>query len=130
VRANPERSRFPVQEEGQVAWLESPNGLGATRRVLVAGKNVKPKIFKKNSGASIQRRQYVALSEHADVFSAQRVFRAGARAYLSIEDAPELLRAFDEISTGHPYVGASALPLILSNFAAGLEILVAPISTA
>ena len=29
VRANPERSRFPVREEGQVAWLESPNGLGA-----------------------------------------------------------------------------------------------------
>ena len=61
----------------------------------------------------------LALSEHADAFSAQRVFRAGARAYLSIEDAPELLRAFDEISTGHPYVGASVLPLILSNFAGG-----------
>jgi DNA-binding NarL/FixJ family response regulator len=60
----------------------------------------------------------LALSEHADAFSAQRVFRAGARAYLSIEDAPELLRAFDEILTGHPYVGASVLPLILSNFAA------------
>src|SRR5436190_13123584 len=59
------------------------------------------------------------LSEHADAFLAQRVFRAGARAYLSIEDAAELLRAFDEISTGHPYVGASVLPLILSNFAAG-----------
>src|SRR5512132_509848 len=61
----------------------------------------------------------LALSEHADAFSAQRVFRAGARAYLGIEDAPELLRAFDEISTGHPYVGASVLPLILCNFAAG-----------
>jgi DNA-binding NarL/FixJ family response regulator len=61
----------------------------------------------------------LAISEHADAFSAQRVFRAGARAYLSIEDAPELLRAFDEISTGHPYVGASVLPLILSNFAGG-----------
>jgi DNA-binding NarL/FixJ family response regulator len=61
----------------------------------------------------------LALSEHADAFSAQRVFRAGARAYLSIEDAPELLRAFDEILTGHPYVGASVLPLILSSFAGG-----------
>jgi DNA-binding NarL/FixJ family response regulator len=61
----------------------------------------------------------LALCEHADAFSAQRVFRAGARAYLSIEDAPELLRAFNEISTGHPYVGASVLPLILSNFAGG-----------
>src|SRR5215216_3391382 len=61
----------------------------------------------------------LALSEHADAFSAQRVFRAGARAYLSIEDAPELLRAFDEILSGHPYVGASVLPLILSNFAGG-----------
>src|SRR5215510_7836126 len=61
----------------------------------------------------------LGLSEHADAFSAQRVFRAGARAYLSIEDASELLRAFDEILTGHPYVGASVLPLILSNFAGG-----------
>src|ERR1043166_2271753 len=61
----------------------------------------------------------LALSEHPDAFSAQRVFRAGARGYLSIEDAPELLRAFDEISIGHPYVGASVLPLILSNFAGG-----------
>jgi DNA-binding NarL/FixJ family response regulator len=63
----------------------------------------------------------LALSEHADAFSAQRAFRAGARGYLSIEDAPELLKAFDEISTGHPYVGASVLPLILSNFAAGTK---------
>jgi DNA-binding NarL/FixJ family response regulator len=63
----------------------------------------------------------LALSEHVDAFSAQRVFRAGARGYLSIEDASELLRAFDEISTGHPYVGASVLPLILSDFAAGTK---------
>src|SRR5262245_64994484 len=61
----------------------------------------------------------LALSEHADAFSAQRVFRAGARAYLSIEDAPELIRAFDEILAGHPYVGASVLPMILSHFAGG-----------
>jgi DNA-binding NarL/FixJ family response regulator len=61
----------------------------------------------------------LALSEQADAFSAQRVFRGGARAFLSTEDAPELLRAFDEISRGHPYVGASVLPLILSNFAGG-----------
>jgi DNA-binding NarL/FixJ family response regulator len=61
----------------------------------------------------------LALSEHADAFSAQRVFRAGARAYLSIEDAPELVKAFDDILTGHPYVGASVLPLILNNFAGG-----------
>ena len=61
----------------------------------------------------------LALSEHPDAFSAQRVFRAGARAYLSIEDAPELLRAFEKILTGQPYVGASVLPLIISNFASG-----------
>jgi DNA-binding NarL/FixJ family response regulator len=61
----------------------------------------------------------LALCENADAFSAQRSFRAGARAYLGMEDAPELLRAFDKISTGHPYVGASVLPLILSNFAGG-----------
>ena len=53
----------------------------------------------------------LALSELADAFLVQRVFRAGARAYLSIEDASELLRAFEEILTGHPYVGASVLPL-------------------
>src|SRR4029453_5059033 len=29
LRANPERSRFPVREESEVASLESPNGLGA-----------------------------------------------------------------------------------------------------
>ena len=63
----------------------------------------------------------LALSEHADAFSAQRAFRAGARGYLSIEDAPELLRSLDEILTGRPYVGASVLPLILSNFAAGAK---------
>jgi DNA-binding NarL/FixJ family response regulator len=63
----------------------------------------------------------LALSEHADAFSAQRAFRAGARGYLSIEDAPELVRAFDELSAGRPYVGASVLPLILSNFAAGTK---------
>jgi DNA-binding NarL/FixJ family response regulator len=63
----------------------------------------------------------LALSEHADAFSAQRAFRAGARGYLSIEDASELLRAFDEIAIGRPYVGASVLPLILSSFAASVK---------
>jgi DNA-binding NarL/FixJ family response regulator len=63
----------------------------------------------------------LALSEHADPFSAQRAFRAGARAYLTIDDAPELLRAFDKILNGHPHVAASVLPLILSNFAAGTK---------
>ena len=63
----------------------------------------------------------LALSEHADPFSAQRAFRAGARAYLTIDDAPELLRAFDKILSGHPHVAASVLPLILSNFAAGTK---------
>jgi DNA-binding NarL/FixJ family response regulator len=63
----------------------------------------------------------LALSEQADAFSAQRAFRAGARGYLSTEDASELLRAFDQISTGRPYVGASVLPLILSNFAGGAK---------
>src|SRR6266550_6465008 len=61
------------------------------------------------------------LSEHADAFLAQRVFRAGARAYLSVEDAPELIRAFDEILAGRPYVGVSVLPLILNNFAGGTK---------
>ena len=61
------------------------------------------------------------LSEHADAFLAQRVFRAGARAYLSIEDAPELIRALDEILAGRPYVGVSVLPLILNNFAGGTK---------
>jgi DNA-binding NarL/FixJ family response regulator len=69
-----------------------------------------------NPAASI-----LALSEQADAFSAQRAFRAGARGCLSIEDAPELLRALDEISSGRPFVGASLLPLILNNFAGGAK---------
>jgi DNA-binding NarL/FixJ family response regulator len=32
-----------------------------------------------------------------------------------------MLRGFDEILDGHAYVGASALPLILNNFAAGTK---------
>jgi DNA-binding NarL/FixJ family response regulator len=60
----------------------------------------------------------LALSEYANAFSAQRAFRAGARGFLSTDDAPELLRALEEISGGRPFVGASVLPLILSNFAA------------
>jgi DNA-binding NarL/FixJ family response regulator len=63
----------------------------------------------------------LSLSEHADAFSAHRAFRAGARGHLSIEDAPELLRALDEISAGRPYVGGSVLPLILSSFAASTK---------
>jgi DNA-binding NarL/FixJ family response regulator len=63
----------------------------------------------------------LALSEYADAFSAQRAFRAGARGFLSTEDSSELLRALDEISAGHPFVGASVLPLILSNFAAATK---------
>jgi DNA-binding NarL/FixJ family response regulator len=63
----------------------------------------------------------LALSERADAFLAQRMLRAGARAVLSTEDGPELLRAFDEILTGHPYVGVSVLPLILNNFAGGTK---------
>jgi len=63
----------------------------------------------------------LALSEHADPFSAQRAFRAGARAFLTIDDSPELLSAFDKILNGHPHVAASVLPLILSNFAAGTK---------
>jgi hypothetical protein len=39
------RSRLTLREEGQVASLESPNGLGAIRRVSKTGKNVKPKTF-------------------------------------------------------------------------------------
>ena len=63
----------------------------------------------------------LALSEYANAFSAQRAFRAGARGFLSTDDAPELLRALEEISDGRPYVGASVLPLILSNFAAATK---------
>ena len=40
---------------------------------------------------------------------------------MSVADAPELLRAFDEILTGRPYVSVSVLPLILSNFAGGTK---------
>ena len=60
----------------------------------------------------------VALSQHPDALSVQRAFRAGARGFLGIDDAPELLSAFNQISAGHSYVGASVLPLILDDFAA------------
>ena len=88
-----------------VVGLRLPNADGI--QLIKEFRNLSP-------GAAI-----LALSEYADAFLAQRVFRAGARAYLSIEDAPELLRAFEKILTGHPYVGASVLPLILSNLASG-----------
>ena len=60
----------------------------------------------------------IALSQHPDALSVQRAFRAGARGFLGIDDAPELLSAFNQISAGHSYVGASVLPLILDDFAA------------
>src|SRR5436190_20154023 len=59
----------------------------------------------------------IALSQHPDAFSVQRAFRAGARGYLGIDDASELLSAFTQISAGYSYVGASVLPLILDGFA-------------
>src|SRR5436190_17627853 len=37
VRANPDVSRFSLRKEGQVAWLESPNGLGATTGFQLRG---------------------------------------------------------------------------------------------
>ena len=43
------------------------------------------------------------------------------RGYLTLDAAAEMVRAFDEISAGRVYVGASVLPLILSNFAAGTK---------
>jgi DNA-binding NarL/FixJ family response regulator len=59
----------------------------------------------------------IALSQHPDAFSVQRAFRAGARGYLGIDDASELLSAFTQISAGYSYVGVSVLPLILDGFA-------------
>jgi DNA-binding NarL/FixJ family response regulator len=61
----------------------------------------------------------LVLSERTDALSVRRAFRAGARGYLSIDGAAEMVRAFDEISAGRVYVSASMLPLILSHFAAG-----------
>jgi DNA-binding NarL/FixJ family response regulator len=61
----------------------------------------------------------VVLSASDDALSVRRAFRAGARGYLSIDDASEMLRAFDAISHGHPYVSAGVLPVILEDFAAG-----------
>ena len=37
MRAKPDVSRFSLREEGEVAWLKSPNGLGATARYQYAG---------------------------------------------------------------------------------------------
>jgi DNA-binding NarL/FixJ family response regulator len=61
----------------------------------------------------------VVLSASDDALSVRRAFRAGARGYLSIDDASEMLRAFDEISNGHAYVSAGVLPVILGSFVAG-----------
>jgi len=63
----------------------------------------------------------LVLSERNDALSIRRAFRAGARGYLTLDAAAEMVRAFDEISAGRVYVGASVLPLILSNFAAGTK---------
>ncbi len=63
----------------------------------------------------------VVLSASDDALSVRRAFRAGARGYLSIDDAPEMIRAFDAISKGHAYVSAGMLPVILENFGAGTK---------
>lgn len=63
----------------------------------------------------------LVLSERNDALSIRRAFRAGARGYLTLDGAAEMVRAFDEISAGRVYVGASVLPLILSNFAGGAK---------
>ena len=63
----------------------------------------------------------LVLSQRTDALSIRRAFRAGARGYLALDAAAEMVRAFDEISAGRVYVGASVLPLILSNFAAGTK---------
>jgi len=63
----------------------------------------------------------LVLSQRNDALSIRRAFRAGARGYLTLDAAAEMVRAFDEISAGRVYVGASVLPLILSNFAAGTK---------
>jgi len=63
----------------------------------------------------------VVLSERTDELSVRRAFRAGARGYLTLDGAAEMVRAFSEISAGRVYVSASVLPLILSHFAAGTK---------
>src|SRR6266513_322060 len=63
----------------------------------------------------------LVLSERTDALSVQRAFRAGARGYLTIDGAAEMVRAFDEISAGRVFGSASVLPLILSHFAAGTK---------
>ena len=63
----------------------------------------------------------LVLSELNDALSIRRAFRAGARGYLTLDDAAEMVRAFDDISAGRVYVGASVSPLILINFAASTK---------
>jgi DNA-binding NarL/FixJ family response regulator len=63
----------------------------------------------------------LVVSERTDALSIRRAFRAGARGYLTIDGAAEMVRAFNEISAGRVYVSASVLPLILSHFAAGAK---------
>jgi DNA-binding NarL/FixJ family response regulator len=63
----------------------------------------------------------LVLSERTDALSIQRAFRAGARGFLTLDGAAEMVRAFDEISAGRVYVSTSVLPLILSHFAGGIK---------
>jgi DNA-binding NarL/FixJ family response regulator len=63
----------------------------------------------------------LVLSQRSDALSIRRAFRAGARGYLTLDGAAEMMRACDEISAGRVYVGAGVLPLVLSQFSAGTK---------
>lgn len=62
----------------------------------------------------------LVLSAREDALSIQRAFRAGARGYLAIEDdALEVLRALDQIATGHLYTSSNVSRRLLENLANG-----------
>jgi DNA-binding NarL/FixJ family response regulator len=74
------------------------------------------KDFRKLDGAVAT----LVLSAQDDALSIQRALRAGARGYLTMDDAAvEILKALDEVSAGHRYISANMLPQLIEHFVTG-----------
>jgi DNA-binding NarL/FixJ family response regulator len=72
------------------------------------------KDFRRLNGAA----RILVLSARGDPLFIQRAFRAGAHGYLAIEDdASEVLRALDQLSTGHLYASARVTRRLLESLA-------------
>src|SRR5205823_9665486 len=74
VRANPDVSRISLRKEGEVAWLESPNGLGATAEFQLRGEVSRTKF------PAILCRRSTSLGKRTDEQTAVRCLSADAGA--------------------------------------------------